>query len=378
MTRKKKKKLKHQMNEEATATKTNDGDTIASEADISSDEETTTKKMTDQNTEYTESSAAELSLVEENSTTSKQKSSKMTPPELQPHSKVANHNLSFDLTKEEEKSMSLTDSERLVVDEANRKSEELSSIYLSDSPNITKDLHPEAPELTENETEEILDRNVGEPKIIDFYRRELPTLKDMMDERLDSGDRDERILRKGQYAHAVLNSPLGLRNYAAEKERQLQERESQKSLHCTYETAEFSDVKFTNIELLQATAKHIERKNIEAFYKVGEGVFIVVLQTPEHKQAFPKVTNFQEKIRDNKVNFRILDNKPIKTKFNVRRSYLNKDDTVFVTMFLPTLISDAAVKKVFQEFGEMHSVFFGKYRDEEEFNFIRNGKRHIS
>ena len=273
MTRKEKKKLKHQMNEEATATKTNDGHTIASEADISSDEETTTNKMTDQNTEYTESSAAELSLVEENLTTSKRKSSEMAPPELQLHSKVANHNLSFDLTKEEEKTMSLTDSERLVVDKANRKSEELSSTFLSDSPNITKDLHPDAPELTENETEEILNRNVGEPKIIEFYQQELPTLKDMMDEGLDSGDRDDSISRKGQYAHAVLNSPLGSCNHTVEKERQHRERESQKSLYCTYETAEFSYVKFTNIELLQATAKHNERKNIEAFYKVGQGVF---------------------------------------------------------------------------------------------------------
>ena len=76
----------------------------------------------------------------------------MTPPELQPHSKMANHNLSLDLTKEEERSMSLRDSERLVVDEANRKSEELSSTYILDSPNITKNLHPEALELTENET----------------------------------------------------------------------------------------------------------------------------------------------------------------------------------------------------------------------------------
>ena len=101
------------------------------------------------------------------------------------------------------------------------------------------------------------------------------------------------------------------------------------------------------------------------------------MQAPEHKQAFPKETNFQEKIRDNKVNFRILHKKPIKPKFNVKRSHVNKEDTVFVTMFLPTLISDAAVKKVFQEFGEVHSVFSGTYRDEEEFNFIRNGKRHI-
>ena len=198
-----------------------------------------------------------------------------------------------------------------------------------------------------------------------------------MGEGLDSGDRDERVSWKGQYAHAVLNSPLGLRNHTVEKERQHRERETQKSLYCTYETAEFSDVTFTNIELLQATAKHIECKNIEAFYKVGEGVSIVVLQAPEHKQAFPKETNFQQKIRDNKVNFRILHKKPIKPKFNVRRSHVNKEDTVFVTMFLPTLISDATVKKVFQEFGEVHSVFSGTYRDEEEFNFIRNEKRHV-
>ena len=142
----------------------------------------------------------------------------MIPPELQPHSKMANHNLSLDLTKEEERSMSLTDSERLVVDEANCKSEELNSTYLSDSPNKTKNLHPEAPELTENETKEVLDRNVGEPKIIEFYQQELPTLKDMMNQGLDSGDRNERISRKGQYAHAVLNSPLGSRNHTVEKE----------------------------------------------------------------------------------------------------------------------------------------------------------------
>ena len=301
----------------------------------------------------------------------------MTPPESQPHSKVANHNISFDLTKEEKKNMSLTDSDRLVVDEAKRKSEELSSTYLSGSPNITKDLHTEASELTENATEEILDRNVGEPKIIEFYRQELPTLKDMMDEGLDSGDRDERISKKSQYAQTVLKSPLGSRNHTIEKERQHQERETQKSLYCMYETAEFSDETFMNIELLQAPAKHIGRKNIEAFYKVREWVFIVVLLTPDHKQAFAKETNFQEMIRDNKVNFRILHSKPIKPKFNDRRSYVNKEDTVFVTMFLPTLISDAAVKKVFQEFGEVHSVFSGRYKDEEEFSFIRNGKRHI-
>ena len=52
-----------------------------------------------------------------------------------------------------------------------------------------------------------------------------------------------------QQAIAMLNSPLGSRNHTVEKERQHREKETQKSLYCTYETAELSDVMFTNIEL---------------------------------------------------------------------------------------------------------------------------------
>ena len=219
----------------------------------------------------------------------------MTPPELQPHSKMANHNLSLDLTKEEERSMSLTDSERLVVDEANRKSEELSSTYLSDSPNITKNLHPEAPELTENETEEVLDRNVGEPKIIEFYQQELPTLKDMMDEGLDSGDRDESISRKGQYAHAVLNSLLGSCNHTIEKERQHRERETQKSLYCTYETAEFSDVTFTNIEYYRQRPNILNAKILKHFTRLERGFSLLYCRLLNINKPFLKRQTFKRR-----------------------------------------------------------------------------------
>ena len=58
MARRRRKKDK--MNEKVTATKTNDRHAISSKADLCSDEEMTTNEMTDQNTEYTEPSAAEL------------------------------------------------------------------------------------------------------------------------------------------------------------------------------------------------------------------------------------------------------------------------------------------------------------------------------
>ena len=55
---------------------------------------------------------------------------------------------------------------------------------------------------------------------------------------------------------------------------------------------------------------------------------------------------------------------------------LNREQktTVFVT-FLLTLISDAAVKKAFSAFGQVHRVFPGRYKN--TFSSIRNGKRHI-
>ena len=108
-----------------------------------------------------------------------------------------------------------------------------------------------------------------------------------------------------------------------------------------YEIAEGKTETFSNIELLEATAQHIGSQNISAFYKIREGVFIVVLLSPDLKEAYPQETNFQE-IRGVKVNFRILHNKPERSRERHRNYHVNEEDTVFVTMFLPTLISDAA------------------------------------
>ena len=45
-------------------------------------------------------------------------------------------------------------------------------------------------------------------------------------------------------------------------------------------------------------------------------------------------------------------------------------------MFLPTAISNTLVKRVFNEFEEVHTVFAGTYKDA-QFRSICNGKRHI-
>ena len=70
------------MNEKTYTDKTN----VSSEADLTSDEETTITKTSNQNTE---SSATELLSDEEtNSNASKRKPSEISPPELQPQPKI--------------------------------------------------------------------------------------------------------------------------------------------------------------------------------------------------------------------------------------------------------------------------------------------------
>ena len=44
-------------------------------------------------------------------------------------------------------------------------------------------------------------------------------------------------------------------------------------------------------------------------------------------------------------------------------------------MYLPTIMSNTAVKKAFVEFGKVYTVFAGQFKD--EFKGICNGKRHV-
>ena len=238
---------------------------------------------------------------------------------------------------------------------------------------MTKDLNMD---ISDDEAEKNLDADGH--RTIETYSLVLPTLKEVIEKKgLENGNRDERIAKKGMYAQAVLNSHLGSRDHTVEKERQHSERERQKSLYCMYEIAEGKTETFSNLELLQAAAQHIGSKNISAFYKIREGVFIVVLLNSELKETYAQETNFQEEIRGIKVNCRILHSKPEKSRDHHRNYHGNDEDTVFVTMFLPTLISDVAVKRVFTEFGEVHSVFHGRYKNNYQFQSICNGKRHV-
>ena len=399
MPRKRKKKSKVKMSGAGTINKPTHKTTVTSEANLSYDEEklllkllTKILKILNQIYDLTkkqllqhrvtkkqllhdeETTSTTLNDKETTSTASKRKPSELSSPELQPQSKIANFNTT-ELTPEEEQSTSLTDSERLIVDNSRRTSDELNSTCLSDTTNVTKDLPMDISDVGPGKH---LESDENGPRIIASYTLVLPTLNDMIDkEGLENGTKDERITKKGKYAQVVLNSPLGSSTHTVEKERQHSERERQKSLYCTYEIAEDKTETFSNLDLLQAAAHHIGIKNISAFYKIREGVFIVVLKNSELKETYAQETNFQEEIRGIKVNFRILHNKPEDSRTRRRNHHPHRDDTVFVTMFLPTLISDAAVKRVFSEFGEVHDVFHGRYKDDHQFNIIYNGKRHV-
>ena len=149
-------------------------------------------------------------------------------------------------------------------------------------------------------------------------------------------------------------------------------KEREKTLYGSYEISEGNGDSFSNLDLLQVMIRHIKQKDIEAFYKTAEGKFIVVLLDSDLKGTYPSELNFQEKICNSTVNFRLLHEIPDTRNFRCQNRNHN---TVFVTMFLPTLISNTAVKRAFSEFGVVHTVFAGTYKDA-PFKSICNGKRH--
>ena len=173
---------------------------------------------------------------------------------------------------------------------------------------------------------------------------------------------------------ALLNSLLDSRNHTIEREQQHREKEMNKTLFGYYSNHADSIAFGNNIELLRATIGHVNQEHIEAFFKTSNGKFIIVLSSTDHKG----IMNFREHIRNETVNFRILHEPPNRNRPSRQHTKGSKydPDTIFVTMFLPTAISNAAVKKAFMEFGHVHTVFAGRYK-EEEFQDICNGKRHI-
>ena len=86
----------------------------------------------------------------------------------------------------------------------------------------------------------------------------------------------------------------------------------------------------------------------------------------EFKKFYTQEINFMEEILGIEHNFRILPNLPQGGK--------KGKNTIFITMFLPTTISNTAVERAFMDFGTIHLVRAGTYPG---FQDIQNGKRHV-
>ena len=118
--------------------------------------------------------------------------------------------------------------------------------------------------------------------------------------------------------------------------------------------------------------KHANKEYIGAFYWTTNGKFVIALKKVERKDLYSHEIYFQGKAGDTNHIFRILPRPPNRGNKRRRRSFPN---AVFVTMFLPTTVSDTAVTKGFSIFGEVHDVFSGRFK--KPYNDISNGKRHI-
>ena len=188
------KKRNVKMNGVTTTTKPTDKTTVNSETNISYVTEKSITETINESTDNTESeyesdeetTSAASSDEEVTSATakaSKRKTSVLSSPELQPQSKVVNLNTAK-LTPEEEQSLELTDSERLIVD-LSQTSDKLNSTHLSDTTNVTKDLDMD---ISDVEPREDPKNDENGPKIMESYTLVLPTLKEIIDkEGLEGG-----------------------------------------------------------------------------------------------------------------------------------------------------------------------------------------------
>ena len=96
-----------------------------------------------------------------------------------------------------------------------------------------------------------------------------------------------------------------------------------------------------------------------------------MLKDTKYKDFYNQEINFREKVCDIDHTFRLLPERPKRLHFK----QVYDENTVYITMFLPTTISDMAVKVAFNDLGEVHSIFAGSYKF--PFHGISNGKRHV-
>ena len=103
---------------------------------------------------------------------------------------------------------------------------------------------------------------------------------------------------------------------------------------------------------------------IGALYKVSPAKFVLVFGSRTAK----------EKLQGTEIECRFGDSEVC---LNFRKrvgSLRNGREPIFVTIFLPELISDQAVRLTFSNFGDVVTVFKGRHGFNRK---IRNGKWHV-
>ena len=269
-------------------------------------------------------------------------------------------------------SASSTDSCALHINLSNEES------ITNTKPNITKQLPYDTSDSdTENDTIQQMQVDHSEDEdtkhqCIKTYSLKLPHVTELIEQsEAEQGNpnntqvKDQRIKRKEEFAKAVLHSPLDSRHHTIEREKQHKQNEMNNTQYGYYNIGTDNLPFVDTVELLKATVTHVKQKRIEAFDKTANGMFIIVLTSDDFKTIYPQELNFREQVQNVILNFRILQKSPSTKGPNRQGTKGSKyDDTVFVVMYLTTTISNAAVIKDFMEFGEVHTVFPGRYKEE--------------
>ena len=350
---------------------------------------------------------------ESRNSTTKRKPDILSSPEHQPQQKIANcmvtpktatEQSTFSNVNEDSASTKSSDtsgdSHALLIDESdsNASSENSTTSPMDISgekeqietharddqfknPNDEQTLIPteEGTETSDTEQTETPDAEPTVRHVEYSYTLNLPTVKQLISQKsLPTPDieesKEERLKSVGQFAKAIMMSPT-TRDHTIEKELQYQERVKSKTIFgaCPSEKGDLPYLKPE--ELLTAVAKHLNKDQFESFYKIAGDKFVIVLKEDRFKEDYLTGVHFREQVQGHPLNFTIsstpMGKKPPKSQIGTRFD----ENTVFVTMYLPSTISNIAVKKVFQEFGTVHTVFNGTFKG--DLQGIRNGKRHI-
>ena len=71
-------------------------------------------------------------------------------------------------------------------------------------------------------------------------------------------------------------------------------------------TADGGQTSFDTVGMLWVIVKHVKREQIESFYRVSPGKFVMVLKQPNLKEYYNHEINFKGKVGDHDHTFEIL------------------------------------------------------------------------